>query len=443
DALRIAPQMAATMAAAATGDPLGASGVMGSQIFGSSYNELRGKGVSSFGAATAAAANAAMQLPMERLGLEKLLRAIRTTGTREALKRWFGAALTEGLTEGAQKAPEFITHLWAEAERHGSTTGERVDWFAKQVTDADNLMQATREAVYEGLLGGAWGGLFGGVGAARSWREQRQRGATTAAAPGILAQPEVRELIAAEAEQAGMMAQRQALGNALTQAAEELNGAPAANDPAALREMTEAVLPEQFRRAWIGADDAVRLFQEAQARGETDAAALLETLGTDTAGLSRAAEQGDPLPVSTAAVLAQLKGEGRAGVLDALRVTPDGVSGAEAAAYDPEARAEKLVRSVLNMADDAAGDAPDAADALRRARSAQRVRADVRREITRIRREIEAAGYSPHAAHSFALLMEQQAMTAHAVYGMDPVAFILQRINVARGEEAGAEGSLG
>lgn len=441
DALRIAPQMAATVAAAAAG-PAAAAGMMGSQIFGSSYNELRGKGVSSLGAALNAGANTALQLPMERFGLEKLLRAIRTTGTKEALKNWFGAALSEGLTEGAQKAPEFVTHLWAQAERQGSTTGERVDWFVKQATDADNLMQATREAIYEGLLGGAWGGLFGGVGAVRSIRQERPRpDETQDSAPGILNSPEIRELIKAEAEQAGLMAQRQALGNALTQAASALEGAPAANDPAAMREMTEAVLPEQFRQAWIGPDDAVRLFQEAQARGEGEAAALLETLGTDEAGLAQAAEQGDVLPVSTAAVLAQLRGEGRAAVMDALRVTPDGVSGTEAAAYDPEARAEKLVRSVLDLEEESEEGSRDVADALREARSARKVRADVAREITRIRQEIEAAGYAPHAAHSFALLMEQEAMTAHTVYGVDPVAFILQRISVARGGEA--DGGLG
>ena len=441
DALRIAPQMAATIAAGVA-NPVAAAGVMGSQIFGSSYNELRGKGVSPLSAALNAGANTAMQLPMERFGLEKLLRAIRTTGTKEALKNWIGAALSEGLTEGAQKAPEFVTHLWAEAERNGSTTGERVDWFAKQVTDADNLMQATREAVYEGLLGGVWGGAFGGVGAVRSFRQERERSNEPGALAGLLAMPEIREALTAEAEQATVMAQRQALGNALTRAASELEGAPAANDPAAMREMTEAVLPEQFRQAWIGPDDAVRLFQEAQARGEGEAAALLETLGTDEAGLAQAAEQGDVLPVSTATVLAQLKGEGRAAVMDALRVTPDGVSGTEAAAYDPEARAEKLVRSVLGMEEENEDGGRDASDALREARSAQKVRADVRREITRITQEIEAAGYPRHAAQTFARLLEHEAITAHTVYGVDPVSFILQRVSVARGEHA-PEGSLG
>ncbi len=439
DALRIAPQMAATIAAGVA-NPVAAAGVMGSQIFGSSYNELRGKGVSPLPAALNAGANTAMQLPMERFGLEKLLRAIRTTGTKEALKNWIGAALSEGLTEGAQKAPEFVTHLWAEAERQGGTTGERVDWFAKQVTDADNLMQATREAVYEGLLGGVWGGAFGGVGAVRSFRQERNKKPDALA--GLLAMPEIREALTAEAEQATVMAQRQGLGNALTQAASELEGAPATNDPAAMREMTEAVLPEQFRQAWIGPDDAVRLFQEAQARGEGEAAALLETLGTDEAGLAQAAEQGDVLPVSTAAVLAQLKGEGRAAVMDALRVTPDGVSGTEAAAYDPEARAEKLVRSVLGMEEESDDGGRDAGDALREARSAQKVRADVAREITRITQEIEAAGYPRHAAQTFARLLEHEAITAHTVYGVDPVSFILQRVSVARGQQT-ADGRLG
>lgn len=443
DALRIAPQLAATIAGSAV-NPAVAAGVMGSQIFGSSYNELRKKGISGAGAALAAGANTALQLPMERFGFEKLLRAIRATGTKEALKNWFGAALGEGLTEAAQKAPEFVTHLWAEAERHGPTTGERLDWFHKQVTDADNLMQATREAIYEGLLGFAWGGLFGGVGAVRSRRQERQArqdAGAEAGTGGILAAPEVRELLTAEAEQAQAMAQRQALGNALTQAAAQLEDAPARKDPVALRQMTEAVLPEQFRQAWIGPDDALRLYQAARERGEAGAAALLETLGTNEAGLFAAREQGDPLPVSTAAVLAQLGGEERAGVMEALRVTPDGVSGAEAAAYDPQARAEALVRSVLNLEAEQDESAHDAGDALRQARSAQRIRADVRREVTRLTNEIEAAGYARHAARSFARLMEQQALTAHAVYGVDPVSFILQRINVARGGEV-AGGTL-
>jgi len=428
DFLRVAPQMAGTVMASLT-NPVAATSLMGSQILGSSYGQMRDKGVSPARALASAATNTAIALPMERLGFDKLIAAIRTTGASAAVRQWLGAAVTEGTTEALQKAPDYVTQLWAEAELHGNTFDDRAQWFAGQLTDADNLMRATEEALYEGLIGAAWGGAFGSVGAVRSLRAGFPQEGGQADMP-----EELERLMADTSQESRAMAERQALGNALYQAAHSLDGAPASNDPDALQQMADASLPEAFRQTWIGPDDALALYQQAIQADPAQADALLYSLDQTPESLMQAVEQGAPLPVQTAAVLAQLSGDQRDQTLDALRPTPDGASGTEAAQWDPALRIGAAMRAGMD-------DMENVPPSVDEAKSAQKTRAGVNREITRITHEIEATGlYTRQAAETYALLAQQRALSAQAAYGVDPVA-MLRRINIARGQD-GEDGGL-
>lgn len=433
DFVRSAPQQAGNVMAAMAG-PAWALGVMGTQIAGQSYVDLRRQGVSPAGSLSPSLFNAAAQAPMERLALDKVLNIFKSTGIWETVKRTFGASATEGLTEYIQNAPDLLSSLWGQAEKHGATIGERIDWFRRTLTDIDTLRQAHSKAVYEGLIGASWGGLFGGVGVVRAARAGDASFASRALSP------EIADFLSSEAAQAQAMTRRQALGQALENAAVNLDQAVTAQQgPQALAEMLDEILPEGYSRTWIGPDDAVTLFQEARQRGEAEAAAVLETLGTTPVALQQAAERGDPLPVSTAAVLTQLQGDTRARAMNSLRVTPDGVSGAEAAAYDPAARAEAAMRAAMDDDADMAGPSSTEGETLlRQARSARRIRAEVNREVARIAREMENSGYARHAARTFAQLHEQHALAFQAAYGVDPAVDILRRVNTSLGDSPAA-----
>ena len=437
DFVRSAPQQAGNVMAAMAG-PAWALGVMGTQIAGQSYVNLRRQGVSPAGSLSPSLFNAAAQAPMERLALDKVLNIFKSTGIWETVKRTFGASATEGLTEYIQNAPDLLSSLWGQAEKHGATIGERIDWFRRTLTDIDTLRQAHSKAVYEGLIGASWGGLFGGVGVVRAARAGDASFASRALSL------EIADFLSSEAAQAQAMTRRQALGQALENAAVNLDQAVTAQQgPQALAEMLDEILPEGYSRTWIGPDDAVTLFQEAQQRGEAEAAAVLETLGTTPVALQQAAERGDPLPVSTAAVLTQLQGDTRARAMNSLRVTPDGVSGAEAAAYDPAARAEAAMRAAMDDDADMAGPSSTEGETLlRQARSARRIRAEVNREVARIAREMENSGYARHAARTFAQLHEQHALAFQAAYGVDPAVDILRRVNTGREDGAGRTSGL-
>ena len=65
--------------------------------------------------------------------------------------------------------------------------------------------------------------------------------------------------------------------------------------------------------------------------------------------------------------------------------------------------------------------------ALAEARSAQRIRAEVNKEVTRITQQIEAAGFPRHAAQTYAQINAQQALAFQAAYGVDPVELLRRR----------------
>ena len=162
DFARSAPQQAGNIMAA-FGSPGTALGMMGVQIAGGDYADLRAKGISPGRAGASSLLDATVQAPMERLALDRMLNIFKSTGFVDTVKKTLGAAGTEFITEYLQKAPELVSRLWGEAEKHGDTAAEQITWFSRTLFNADTLLQAHKEGMYEGLIGAAWGGL-GGVG---------------------------------------------------------------------------------------------------------------------------------------------------------------------------------------------------------------------------------------------------------------------------------------
>lgn len=162
DFARSAPQQAGNIMAAFV-SPGTALGMMGVQIAGGDYADLRAKGISPGRAGASSLLDATVQAPMERLALDRMLNIFKSTGFVDTVKKTLGAAGTEFITEYLQKAPELVSRLWGEAEKHGDTAAEQITWFSRTLFNADTLLQAHKEGMYEGLIGAAWGGL-GGVG---------------------------------------------------------------------------------------------------------------------------------------------------------------------------------------------------------------------------------------------------------------------------------------
>jgi len=144
---QLATQAAATIL---TGGAAGTA-LMGAQIAGNQYLDLKEAGVDTKRAAQASIANAIIQMPLERLSLGKLLKRVPAGSTLgKKLKQIGESALTEAFTEGIQQYPEEITNMIAKNE--GKTIRELAVEFDK------NVGTYTKNALYAGLIGGILGG---------------------------------------------------------------------------------------------------------------------------------------------------------------------------------------------------------------------------------------------------------------------------------------------
>lgn len=131
----------------------GAAGtaLIGAQIAGNQYLDLKEEGVDTKRAAQASIANAIIQTPLERLSLGKLLKRVPAGSTLgKKLKQIGESALTETFTEGIQQYPEEITNMIAKNE--GKSIQELAAEFDK------NVGTYTKNALYAGLIGGILGG---------------------------------------------------------------------------------------------------------------------------------------------------------------------------------------------------------------------------------------------------------------------------------------------
>jgi hypothetical protein len=146
---QFAPQIALGLASGGTSlsAPL-AAGIQ--QMHGMQYEELVGE-VGHERAQTAAIANSVAGGALERIGLKGVFAGWKPTKkTADYFKNFAQGFQAEGITEFLQKYPEYATSLWARTE--GESDAERVDKFFA------GLLDATKEAAYEGLIGGIVGG---------------------------------------------------------------------------------------------------------------------------------------------------------------------------------------------------------------------------------------------------------------------------------------------
>lgn len=151
DLVQGAGQLATQVAATVFTGGAASTALMGAQIAGNQYLDLKEEGVDTKSAAQASIANAIIQTPLERLSLGKLLKRVPAGSTLgKKLKQIGESALTEAFTEGIQQYPEEITNMIAKNE--GKSIQELAAEFDK------NVGTYTKNALYAGLIGGILGG---------------------------------------------------------------------------------------------------------------------------------------------------------------------------------------------------------------------------------------------------------------------------------------------
>lgn len=139
---------------------------MGTQVAGGSYEDLREKGVEPERAAKASLVNAAIQAPLEAIGLGKAFKAWKVAGKKglTILKDIASAGAVEGLTEFIQEYPQAVSEIWATTE--GKSNNERVEMFLDQSWDI------FKNALQSGSIGAALGTGTASVGAVSSIKQQ-------------------------------------------------------------------------------------------------------------------------------------------------------------------------------------------------------------------------------------------------------------------------------
>lgn len=379
DFVRSVPQQAGNIMAALS-NPAVALSLMGVQIAGGSYAELREQGVSPQGSLVSSLANATMQLPMEKIGLDRFMGIFNSASFRDTIGRTLGAMGSEFVTEYLQKYPELVTNLWGLAEKQGTGPADQIAWFGRTLFDADTLAQANREGLYEGLIGAMWGGLGGGVRSLAVRNLERQR-----------ARDFVRQNI-------------------------ELHSAVEASQ-------TKQIAPDYMEDALDNAAGVLSQSVYIPAQAALDLAGqgrdVLTPLGITLEEAQKAAASGVDLEVKLSRVHARLDSAGMTAMNDILRQTPG---------------APNLRELSLIDADD------EVQAALSDARQRRRRTEAVRQEEQRLVREM-APLVGKEAAETYGKLNSAQARAFEAAYGVD-AAGLMRRRSVTLGEEGEAEGQV-
>ncbi len=154
DVAETAPQIAAQIALAFVSSGTSMA-FMGSQIAGSEYLKLRDEGVDTERAGIAAVLDAAVQTPLEKIGLDRLFKVVKTAGVKQKLAEISKTTLTEAMTEWIQQYPESIVEIWA--KNPNFSADERSQQFY------NDFWQTTKEGAYQGLVAAPFGFLGGAV----------------------------------------------------------------------------------------------------------------------------------------------------------------------------------------------------------------------------------------------------------------------------------------
>ncbi|HUV72218.1 MAG TPA: hypothetical protein VMW25_04360, partial [Clostridia bacterium] len=159
DVIMIAPQIAAQIGATAAGGAPAGIAFMGTQISGGKYEQLTSEGVEPERALQASLADAALQAPLEQIGIGKAM-SVWQPGkiASAAVKEILETGAVEFLTEALQKYPEAVTEIWGKGA--GKPINEQVDEFIT------NFWQITKDGIYEGLVAAPFAFLTAGAGVA-------------------------------------------------------------------------------------------------------------------------------------------------------------------------------------------------------------------------------------------------------------------------------------
>ena len=373
DFIRSAPQQLGNIMAAAA-NPAVALSLMGVQLGGGSYAELREQGVTPQRAFVSSLANAVMQAPLEKLSLDRFMGIFNSASFRDTIGRTLGAMGSEFVTEYLQKYPELVTNLWGLAERQGTDPADQIAWFGRTLFDADTLAQANREAMYEGLIGAMWGGLGGGV--------------------RVLSIRQARQQAQAFAEQ----------NTALHDAVEACQ--------------TKQIAPDYMEDALDNASDVLAQSVYIPAQAALDLAGqgrdVLTPLGITLEEARKAAASGVDLEVKLSRVHARLDSAGMTAVNDILRQTPGAPNLRELSLID----ADDEVQAAFS-------------DARQRRRRTDAVRQEEQRLV---REMVPLVG--KEAAETYGKLNSAQARAFEAAYGVDAAGLMRRRSVGLAGEDA-------
>ena len=374
DFIRSAPQQLGNIMAAAS-NPAVALSLMGVQLGGGSYAELREQGVTPQRALVSGLANAVMQAPLEKLSLDRFMGIFNSASFRDTIGRTLGAMGSEFVTEYLQKYPELVTNLWGLAEKQGTDPADQIAWFGRTLFDADTLAQANREGLYEGLIGAMWGGLGGGVRSLAVRNLERQR-----------ARDFVRQNI-------------------------ELHSAVEASQ-------TKKIAPDYMEDALDNAAGVLSQSVYIPAQAALDLAGqgqdVLTPLGISQEAARQAAEAGVDLEVKLSSLHARLDDESMAAVAPLLRQTADAPNAQEAERADDAARVQAVVE-----------------DARQRRRRTDAIRQEEQRLV---REMVPLVG--KEAAETYGKLNTAQARAFEAAYGVDAAGLMRRRSVGLAGEDA-------
>lgn len=377
DFIRSAPQQLGNIMAAAA-NPAVALSLMGVQLGGGSYAELREQGVTPQRALVPGLANAVMQAPLGKLSLDRFMGIFNSASFRDTIGRTLGAMGSEFVTEYLQKYPELVTNLWGLAEKQGTDPADQIAWFGRTLFDADTLAQANREGLYEGLIGAMWGGLGGGVRSLAVRNLERQR-----------ARDFVRQNI-------------------------ELHSAVEASQ-------TKQIAPDYMEDALDSVSDVLAQSVYIPAQAALDLAGqgqdVLTPLGISQEAARQAAEAGVDLEVKLSSLHARLDDESMAAVAPLLRQTADAPNAQEAERADDAARVQAVVE-----------------DARQRRRRTDAVRQEEQRLV---REMVPLVG--KEAAETYGKLNTAQARAFEAAYGVDAAGLMRRRSVGLAGEDAASD----
>lgn len=377
DFIRSAPQQLGNIMAAAA-NPAVALSLMGVQLGGGSYAELREQGVTPQRALVSGLANAVMQAPLEKLSLDRFMGIFNSASFRDTIGRTLGAMGSEFVTEYLQKYPELVTNLWGLAEKQGTDPADQIAWFGRTLFDADTLAQANREGLYEGLIGAMWGGLGGGIRSLAVRNLERQR-----------ARDFVRQNI-------------------------ELHSAVEASQ-------TKQIAPDYMEDALDNAAGVLSQSVYIPAQAALDLAGqgqdVLTPLGISQEAARQAAEAGVDLEVKLSSLHARLDDESMAAVAPLLRQTADAPNAQEAERADDAARVQAVVE-----------------DARQRRRRTDAVRQEEQRLV---REMVPLVG--KEAAKTYGKLNTAQARAFEAAYGVDAAGLMRRRSVGLAGEDAASD----